>query len=449
MNRSVLIVTPFFPPQNHAAVFRAYKLAKYLPAFGWKPVVLTVDTHYEFTEDDSLLAALPKEVEIVRTRYVEPTLRGLRMSLGGRDRTFHGSRKSANARGNDHATTGKPSTARKAYQSFLTAVNVPDSYWTWARTATRTGTEIIRERGIDLVLTTAAPYSSLVVGRALQRAGAKWVADFRDPLTYTQRMSSQSASSYERQKTIVKGTLANADAVTLLSSSYRSIFFDMFGPAASDPIFIPTGMDTALLNEHADGMVPEHPFLLFAGEYLSDFDTSFLEAFASALENAEVRSTGIKLLVVGTLELNRRRMLPKIEKFNLNDRVQFIDQLPQGEVYRLLKRALAGVLIPGSHGYWWTNFAKMTDYIGMRKPVIAVVPDPSEARTALTRSGLGTFLDGSPLWRNKTLTDFLLGKHKAIQPDENECDRYTAHRQVQAFVKVFESLSQSRSVSKQ
>ena len=59
MSRSVLIVTPFFAPQNHAAVFRAYKLAKYLPQFGWKPIVLTVDTQYEFNEDPTLLAELP------------------------------------------------------------------------------------------------------------------------------------------------------------------------------------------------------------------------------------------------------------------------------------------------------------------------------------------------------------------------------------------------------
>ena len=59
MNRSVLIVTPFFAPQNHAAVFRAYKLAKYLPQFGWKPVVLTVDTQYEFNEDPALLSNFP------------------------------------------------------------------------------------------------------------------------------------------------------------------------------------------------------------------------------------------------------------------------------------------------------------------------------------------------------------------------------------------------------
>ena len=92
MKRSVLIVTPFFAPQNHAAVFRAYKLAKYLPQFGWKPIVLTVDTQYEFNEDAALLTDLPNEVEVIRARYIEPTLRGVRMALGGRDRTFKATR---------------------------------------------------------------------------------------------------------------------------------------------------------------------------------------------------------------------------------------------------------------------------------------------------------------------------------------------------------------------
>src|SRR5271170_4865002 len=90
MSRSVLIVTPFFAPQNHAAVFRAYKLAKYLPQFGWKPIVLTVDTQYEFNEDTALLTQLPEETEVVSARYIEPTLRAVRMALGGRDRKFKG-----------------------------------------------------------------------------------------------------------------------------------------------------------------------------------------------------------------------------------------------------------------------------------------------------------------------------------------------------------------------
>ena len=61
---------------------------------------------------------------------------------------------------------------------------------------------------------------------------------------------------------------------------------------------------------------------------------------------------------------------------------------------------------------------------------------------ALTRSRLGIFLDGSPENRTKILTDFLLGKHKLPAPDENECQRYTAHHQVQSFAQLFESLSE-------
>ena len=46
MNKNILIITPFFPPQTHAAVFRAFKLVKYLKRTGWNPIVLTVNRNY-------------------------------------------------------------------------------------------------------------------------------------------------------------------------------------------------------------------------------------------------------------------------------------------------------------------------------------------------------------------------------------------------------------------
>jgi glycosyltransferase involved in cell wall biosynthesis len=444
MNRSVLIVTPFFAPQNHSAVFRAYKLAKYLPQFGWLPIVLTVDTQYEFTEDSSLLADLPDEVEVVPTRYVEPTLRGLRMAFGGRNRTFSATRDNK-ANGHTGATASiKTAAIQKAYRSLIANwVHSPDAYWTWARTAAAAGKRILKERRIDLVLTTAPPFSSLMVGQALKSAGAKWIADFRDPLAYTQRLSSDSAYIYQRQRNIVRNALKNSDAVTVAASCFNSIYFDMFGRQRIDPVFIPTGMDPNLLDSELNDVEQKSgpPFLLFAGEYLADYDTAFLEAFATAVRQPGIKKRGVKLLVVGTLELNRRRMVPLIERFGLGDDVEFIDQIPQRQVYKLLKKAVAGVLIPGSHAYWWTTFAKMTDYIGMRKPVIAVVPDPSEARAALTRSGLGIFLDGSPADRAITLIEFLQGRYELPKPDEFECERYTVGQQVQSFVDVFEHLS--------
>ena len=50
MNKNILIITPFFPPQTHAAVFRAFKLVKYLKRTGWNPIVLTVNRNYLYLE---------------------------------------------------------------------------------------------------------------------------------------------------------------------------------------------------------------------------------------------------------------------------------------------------------------------------------------------------------------------------------------------------------------
>src|SRR5258708_36113112 len=147
-NKSALIVTPYFAPQTHAAVFRAYKLAKYLPLFGWKPYVVTVDKNYLYNEDQSLSEALPPEVEVYRAHYVEPTLRGLRMALGGKDRTF-ASLKQARAASNGVHTNGNGNGHHRpmntAYEYALTrSAQDPDPYWTWRRPALRRATRLIR-----------------------------------------------------------------------------------------------------------------------------------------------------------------------------------------------------------------------------------------------------------------------------------------------------------------
>jgi len=447
MQRSVLIVTPYFAPQNHAAVFRAYKLTKYLPQFGWKPIVLTVDTQYEYNEDPDLLTSLPKEVEVVKARYIEPTFRGVRMALGGRDRTFNALKRQLTP--TDGAVAGtQPSVARRMYQRALANyVQNPDAYWTWAKRATALGQKLMHERNVSIVFTSCSPYSSLEIGLELQKCGAKWVADFRDPLGYSQKLANYSARVYPRQRAIVRAALTHADAVTVLASSYGSIFRDLFGNGYPDPIFIPTGIDQDVAAWKTPVEINTAPNLIFAGEYLPDYDTTFLEAFARSLSNPEVRNTGVKLLVVGTLLLNQRRLMPQLERFKIVDSVTFLDQMPQSELYRLVRSSRSGVLIPGKNAFWWTNFAKMTDFIGMRKPVVAVVPDPSEARTALTRSRLGIFLDGSVEQRAATLTDFLLGRYPLPAPDENECERYTARRQVQSFVEIFESLTKTKAMT--
>jgi glycosyltransferase involved in cell wall biosynthesis len=444
MNKTVLIVTPFFAPQTHAAVFRAYKLAKYLPQFGWKPYVLTVDTNYNYNEDPRLLAALPQEVEIHKARYIEPTLRGLRMALGGRNRTFlalnHEILTTDGKGAPDGAAQG---TASRLYNSVLERwLRNPDSYWTWYGTALRMGKRLIRQHKIPLVFTSADPYTCHRIGRQLQQFGCNWVADLRDPHAYARRTSSPVARVYCRQRDAERTAVTGADAVTVASGAIGMILTDMYGLRDSSRVhFIPTGVDEALLPQDRGDEAGRKPWLVFSGEYLPEYGTEFLEVFARAVRQPDVEGRGIKLVFIGRLEINQRLVLPIVQRLGIEDRVQFLDHMPQEKLYTLLRDAQAAVLISSRLFGWWCLHAKLVDYIALRKHVVALVPDPSEARTRLTKAGLGVFLDGDQDACVRMLTDFLLGRLALPTPDVEECGRYTAQRQVEEFVKVFESVA--------
>ncbi|MDZ7262589.1 MAG: glycosyl transferase family 1, partial [candidate division KSB1 bacterium] len=70
--KRVLLITYYFPPSGGAGVQRSLKFVKYLPQFGWEPVVLTVrDADYP-ARDESLLQEIPRDTKVYRTFIPEP-----------------------------------------------------------------------------------------------------------------------------------------------------------------------------------------------------------------------------------------------------------------------------------------------------------------------------------------------------------------------------------------
>jgi glycosyltransferase involved in cell wall biosynthesis len=445
--KAALIITPYFAPQSHAAVFRAYKLAKYLPDFGWKPYVLTVDTNYLYNEDRSLVDALPAEVEVVAARYIEPSLRGVRMALGGKSRTFAAlkgsvatkNEKNGMSNGNGRRHDGL---ARGFYQYVLDRwLQNPDAYWTWREPAVRRAARLIRERDIRLVFTSANPFTSHSIGRALQRKGCRWVADIRDPHTYCARNCSGNAKVFQHQREIEREAIVHADAITVTSAASGMILTDMYGLHSTDRIhFIPTGLDESLL-PRSSSMSPEtKPQLLFTGEVLPEYGSEFLEIFANTAARSDLQNTPWKLVFAGRREINEPLVRPMAERLGIATRVEFVDHVPQQELYRMLSESAAAVLISGRMFRWWCLYAKMVDYIALKKPVVALVPNPSEARTRLEEARLGIFLDGDVNQSADTLADFLAGRTRRVEPDEAVCSRYTALQQVQSFVDLFDKV---------
>lgn len=442
-SKHLLMVAPFFAPQTHAAVFRAHKLAKYLPEHGWRITVVTVDHAYHHRTDAKLLDDFAERpVRILRPNYVEPTLRGLRMAFGGQDRSYatqhsHGESTNSNSRSTKHLRW-----PRRAYRQATRALAMPDAYWPWVRPALHAAAEAHAATPFDAIYTSASPHSVLRIGHELQQRLARpWLCDFRDPLGYAARMNPSTAAAAPFQRRLVKQALNHADAVTGTARAYGCIFDDLFRTDMRRPYtFIPTGLDEALLPA-TETPQPTENTLVFGGEWLKDYGARFLEAFARARrDSATAMHTQLK--VVGYSDINRKRLEPQLARYGLSDAVIFVDHLPQQDYYAHLGRARAGLLCPGRHGHWWTNFAKMVDFIALNKAVIFDGPSLSEAAHELRLAGLYHPLTDDTT-ANAALLAALLERSVTSVGDNDYRERYLASRMTHDFHQLLEEITEA------
>ena len=436
----ILIVTPYFAPQTHAAMFRVHKLVKLLPEFGYQPIVVTTDINYLYNEDSSLLSELPDCVEIIRTRYIEPSMRGLRMALGGKDRTFT-SMKQVYARklySTEEHKNGivKSGVVTMLKQKLYTSLyNTPDAYWTWAKSVKPVVEELLKTKDIKHIYTTCCPYSHLkVVSELKGRYEFKWLADFRDPSGYGYKNTPSTFMGREMQRKIISDVMIKADAVTGLAESYGGIFSDLYGLCSSKFHFIPTAVDE---NYFPSEQLSQYKnTIVFAGEVMPE-QTSYIFEVLSGVNTRHK----IDLLFIGRKEINLpiiTKLVNSIDGFNLT--IKFEDHIPQKDLYKIITSAKACILAPGEHKYWWTNFAKLVDYIGLNIPVIAYVSEYSEAKKELEKSGNGFFILGDGMQADSNNLTAWLNELNYPLNTNDYCNRYHSRNMVSEFAKILDEL---------
>lgn len=441
MNKKILIITPFCAPESHAAVFRAHKLAKYLKKEGWEPQILTVDTNYIYNEDQALLEEL-KGIPIHRTKYIEPNLRGLYMWLTGKDRTFKTlKREEKKTDYTNPKSEDKKNVKSGVFNTFYKFLLVhylrkPDRFWSWKKSAIKKAKQIIREEEIKYIYTTCLPFSTNQIGIQLKKTtNVKWVADFRDPITYAKRMHSDIFHVFKLQKKIQDRTFEYADHITVLSSSYELIFNDQYEGLYSDKVsFIPTGIDDDYIPKKASKEFNE---IVFVGEYLKEYKDDFFKIYKKAIQG---NKNAPKIRIIGNMGINKKQTLTYINALNLQEQIIYDDHMPQGNLYLLIQSAKFVLLIPGKSSLWWANFAKLVDYIALKKKVIALVPNISEAKSELEKAGLGIFLGDDENENIQILKHAFENKNPLTEVNNDYCNRYLASSQTKSFIEVLNKL---------
>ena len=70
--KKVLIISYYWPPAGGSGVQRWLKFAKYLPQYGWTPIIYTQENPYFEVKDTALIDDIPNEVEVWKTPIWEP-----------------------------------------------------------------------------------------------------------------------------------------------------------------------------------------------------------------------------------------------------------------------------------------------------------------------------------------------------------------------------------------
>jgi glycosyltransferase involved in cell wall biosynthesis len=402
----VLIISYYFPPMGMGGVQRAAKFAKYLPAFGWKPFVLTVKEVEYLAKDPSLLEDLPPEVRVIRTESFDP----LRISFILK--SFYKKRRQKDK-------SIKRSTVKKSKLS--SRLFFPDSKIGWLPFALLSGLKIIRKEGIDLIFTTSPPPSLHLVGYFLKLlAGKPWIADFRDPWIGFHYEDYPTPFHLWLKNRLVGLITQNANAIVSINEKISQRFFSLY-PFIKNIETIPNGYDDSDFNLPPTGKTDSF-VIAYLGTFSPDHNPeSFLLGLRSLLDEKRTLKEKIKLKHIGLcMGIDLDGM---IKKYDLSGVVERKGYLPHKEALAQLQDASILLLTTSpSLEAEMISTSKLFEYIPLKKPVLAIVPPSGAAAEVVSSLNLGKVVSPADLVGiEKELLSFFLDWEKGkLSPDLDE-----------------------------
>jgi glycosyltransferase involved in cell wall biosynthesis len=238
-----LLVTYVFPPVGGAGVARTLKLAKFLPAHGVEPSVLTCGNPSVPVYDSTLLADVPPGMEILRARTFEPAYSAKQAVWG----QATGSEQSGiKGRLDPSAFFGQLRRGVTARIGALArAALVPDPQILWQPHAQLVlARRLLGARRDEVVFISGPPFSQFLLA-PLARTRAAVVLDYRDEwVTYRTTYEMMGGAAAAIGPALERAVLRAAHAVTTATDAFRDRLladFPFLDPARVHAI--PNGYD--------------------------------------------------------------------------------------------------------------------------------------------------------------------------------------------------------------
>lgn len=355
---------------------RWLKFAKYLPEAGWDPVIFTPENPDFDLKDETLLAEIPQQLEVMKFPIWEPYQ--LFSKIKGKTKSHPGRLMEQKERG----------FLEKAAIWMRANLIVPDPRVFWVKPSVKFLTDLVKSGQFQAVITTGPPHSMHLIGRDLKRkTGITWIADFRDPWSQWEFLDTLPMSSFIRKKhqNLEQSVLKEANAVLTISPTFQKdleklahrkikLLTNGFDPADIPLGFSPKKKEIGKLHLVYSGIIDaiRNPIPL-------------MEAMKSEFEKSGEQ---IEWTFVGKVSEQVQNYV-KTDSW-LSARIHFAGYVSHQEVFGFYAKADALVLILTDTKNAQGNIpGKLFEYLATGVPVLALGDPNGDSARILKDSGRG------------------------------------------------------------
>jgi glycosyltransferase involved in cell wall biosynthesis len=409
--KKTLIITYYWPPAGGPGVQRWLKFAKYLPEFGWEPVIYTPENPSYPLLDESLMKDVPENIEIIKTKIWEPYQ--LAEKLNKSNKKFKAGQ----------FDVGK-NQSWKSKLSIWVRGNffIPDARVFWVKPSVKFLEQYLKENKIDVVVTSGPPHSLHLIGLHLKNKlpSLKWIADFRDPWTeisYYKHLK-LTKSSDKKHRQLESDVFRNADIT--LATSYTDA--ENFRKNGANAVCITNGFDETDSNpqtlkpSNSQSLKPKftlsyigvleqlrNPETLWRAldnliKTNSDFAENFTLKFAGRIDEKilnSIENSGLKNNILNLGYVSHDKAIGEMQSSDMLLITNFPNESSKG-------------IIPG----------KIFEYLATGKQIISFGPDNADVAKILNETKAGKhfsysdfesvksfILEKFELWKNGTLLE--------------------------------------------
>ena len=375
--KKVLIITYYWPPAGGSGVQRWLKFSKYLPKYGWKPIIFTPENPYTEINDFDLCYDISNDLEIWKAPIWEPYL--------FKDKLFG---KGANVQSSGIILNNN-SFKNRLLKWIRGNFFIPDPKIYWVKPSIDFLVKKIKSEGINCIVTTGPPHSMHLIGLGLKKIlpDLNWVSDFRDPWSELDILEEFNLSKRTKLKhlKLENQVLKTADLVLTVSKTWLD---DLKRLGAKNIELITNGFDAedfVFEKKDNDKFIIGHFGLL---NHLRN-PLNFWRTLNDICKKDPMFNNKLEIHLAGNID---NSVLLQIKSFPfLNDKIVDLKYLSHKNVIKHYYKVSVMLLLLFNSKSGIGNYpGKIFEYFALKKPIVAFGPKVSDTKDLInsTKSGI-------------------------------------------------------------